>query len=183
MALTVNPIVTINHSTGVMIIVDSTGDYNAVTNPYGWDSSGTYSTDRSTLTAIEVDVTAPGATTATNIVLTGGNFDNDTVRAQDITSSLTMADGLWKFETTFTVNSDSEVVTTYSFRDVNLKCAIGKLALGDMTSNDYALVKLMYDKLLQAMICGEYTLVNELYLDIVDALSDCAIDVRKGCGC
>lgn len=183
MALTVNPIVTITHSTGVMIIVDSTGDYNAVTNPYGWDSTGVDSTDRSTLTAIDVDVTAPGATSATNIVLTGGNFDNDSVRAQDITSSLTMGDGLWKFETTFTVGVDSETVTTYSFRDVALKCAIGKLALGDMTTNDYAEVKLMYDKLLQAMECQEYTLVEEIHLDIIDALSYCATDPRKGCGC
>jgi len=183
MALTVNPIVTITHSTGVMLIVDSTGDYNAVTNPYGWDSTGVDSTDRSTLTAITTDITAPGASSATTVTLTGGNFDNDSVRAQDITSSVTLTDGLWKFETTFTVGSDTETVTTYSFRDVSLKCAIGKLALGNMTLNDYAEVKLMYDKLLQAMECQEYTLVEEIHIDIIDALSYCAVDPRKGCGC
>lgn len=180
MALSVNPIVTINHSTGVMVIVDSTGDYNAVTNLYGW---GSPNEDRSALTAITTSVTPPGAASATSITLTGGNFDNDSVRAQDITSSLTMGDGLWKFETTFTVSPNSEVVTTYSFRDVALKCAIGKLALGNMTMNDYAEVKLMYDKLLQAMECQEYTLVEEIHLDIIDALSYCATDPRKGCGC
>lgn len=180
MALSVNPIVTINHSTGVMIIVDSTGDYNVVTNPYGW---GSPNEARSSLTAITTSVTPPGASSATLITLTGGNFDDDTIRAQDITSSLTMADGLWKFETVFTVSGDGETVVTYSFRDVSLRCAIGKLALGDMTSNDYAEIKLMYDKLLQAMACQEYTLAQDIYADILDALSSCPIDVRKGCGC
>jgi len=182
MALTVDPIVTITHSSGKMVIVDATGDYNAVTNPTGWDPSGTFSTARSTLTDVTTIITPPGAA-AINFGSIGANFLDNGIRAQDISSSLSLADGLWKFETTFVVGTEEETVLTYSFRDVALKCAIGKLALGDMTSNDFAEVKLLYDKLIQVMECGEYQLVEELHADIIDALSSCVIDVRKSCGC
>lgn len=177
--LSVDPVVTITHKKDVLIIVDATGDYNAVTNATGW---GSPNEARSALTAIVTSVTPPGGT-ATNVTLTSGDFDDDVKRAQDISSSFTLGDGLWKFETTFTVGGDAETVTTYSFRDVALKCSIGKLALGNMTYNDYAEIKLMYDKLLQAMECEEYQLVEDIHTDILDALADCPASIKTDCGC
>ncbi|NBW34828.1 MAG: hypothetical protein EBR30_07385 [Cytophagia bacterium] len=179
MALSVDPIVTFKHTTTELIIIDSTGDYNAVTNPKGW---GSPNEARSALTAISTIATSPSGT-ATTIVMTGGNFDNDTYRAQDLAPSLTLADGIWSFATTFTVGANSETVTTYTLRDASIKCALGKLALGDMTSNDYAELKLLYDKMLQAMECEEYVLAEEIYADIQSALATCPTSIRKSCGC
>ena len=177
--LSVKPVVTITHKKDILIIVDSTGDYNAVTNATGWGSPNEV---RSGLTAIVTSVTPPGGVVV-NVTLTGGDFDDDIKRAQNISSSLLLGDGLWKLETTFTVGVDSSTVVTYSFRDVALKCAIGKLALGNMTYNDYAEIKLMYDKLLQAMECEEYGLVEDIHQDILDALADCPGQILSSCGC
>lgn len=179
MALSVNPIVTFTHSTGKLIIVDSTGDYNAVTNPTGW---GSPNEARSALTAISTIATSPNGTAVT-VVMTGGDFDNDLVKSQNISSTLTLVDGIWKFVTTFTVSGNSEAVTTYTFRDASIKCALGKLALGDMGCNDYADLKLLYDKMLQVMECEEYVLAEEIYADINDALAGCASSIRTSCGC
>jgi len=112
MALSVDPIVTFTHSTGKLIIIDSTGDYNAVTNPKGW---GSPNEARSALTAISTIATSPDGTAVT-VTMTGGDFDNDIIRSQDIASSLTLVDGIWKFVTTFTVGANSEVITTYTYR-------------------------------------------------------------------
>jgi len=179
MALSVNPIVTFTHSTGKLIIVDSTGDYNAVTNPTAW---GSPNEARSALTAISTIATSPNGTAVT-VTMTAGDFDNDLVRSQNISSTLTLVDGIWKFVTTFTVSGNSESVTTYTFRDASIKCALGKLALGDMGCNDYADLKLLYDKMLQVMECEEYVLAEEIYADINDALSGCASSIRTSYGC
>jgi hypothetical protein len=177
--LSVDPIVTFTHSTGKLIIIDSTGDYNLASNPKGW---GSPNEARSALTAISTIATSPSGI-ATTVTMTGGDFDNDLVRSQDIASTLTLVDGIWKFVTTFTVGANSESVTTYTFRDVSLKCALGKLALSDMTCNDYAELKMLYDKMLQVMECEEYVLAEEIYADINDALIGCPSSIRKGCGC
>lgn len=179
MALSVDPIVTFTHSTDKLIIIDSTGDYNAVTNPKGW---GSPNEARSALTAISTIATSPDGTAVT-ITMTGGDFDNDIIRSQDIASSLTLVDGIWKFVTTFTVGANSEVITTYTYRDASIKCALGKLALGDMSCNDYAELKMLYDKMLQVMECEEYVLAEEIYADINDALNGCSSSIRRGCGC
>lgn len=179
MALSVDPIVTFTHSTGKLIIIDSTGDYNAVTNPKGW---GSPNEARSALTAISTVATNPSGVAVT-VTMTGGDFDNDLVRSQDISSSLTLSDGIWKFVTTFTVGANSESVTTYTYRDASIKCALGKLALSDMSCNDYAELKMLYDKMLQVMACEEYVLAEEIYADINDALTGCASSIRTSCGC
>jgi hypothetical protein len=177
--LNVDPIVTFKHTSTELIIIDSTGDYNAVSNPKGW---GSPNEARSALTAISTTATSPTGTVVT-IVMTGGNFDNDTYRSQDLTPSLLLVDGIWKFDTTFTVNPNAEVVTTYTLRDSSLKCALGKLALSDMSCNDYAELKMLYDKMLQAMECKEYVLAEEIYADIQSALSTCPTSIRRSCGC
>jgi ferredoxin len=179
MALLVDPIVTFKHTSTEFIIIDSTGDYNAVTNPKGW---GSPNEARSALTAISTIATSPAGTTTT-IVMTSGNFDNDTYRAQDLAPSLILADGIWKFDTTFTVSPNSETVTTYTLRDAILKCTLGKLALSNFACDDYFEIKLMYDKMIQAMECGEYVLAEELYADIEKAIDNCPNEIKKSCGC
>jgi ferredoxin len=115
--------------------------------------------------------------------MTSGNFDNDTYRAQDLAPSLILADGIWKFDTTFTVSPNSETVTTYTLRDAVLKCTLGKLALSNFACDDYFEIKLMYDKMIQAMECGEYVLAEELYADIEKAIDNCPNEIKKSCGC
>jgi len=179
MALLVDPIVTFKHSSTEFIIIDSTGDYNAVTNLKGW---GSPNEARSALTAISTSALSPAGNTTT-IVMTSGNFDNDTYRAQDLYASLTPADGIWKFITTFTVSPNTEAVTTYTLRDVSLRCLLGKLALSNFACDDYFEIKLMYDKMLQAMECAEYVLAEELYADIEKAIDNCPNEIKKSCGC
>ena len=115
--------------------------------------------------------------------MTGGNFDNDTYRAQDLYASLIPVDGIWNFVTTFTVSPNSEAVTTYTLRDASLKCLLGKLALSNFACDNYFEIKLMYDKMLQAMECEEYVLAEELYADIEKAIDNCPNEIKKSCGC
>lgn len=143
-----------------------------------------YNDVRARVSAISLEITEPGASAALSpINLYTTSFWASPTYAYDLTSAVTLADGIWKYVTTWTVDGSPIVKTTYALRDNDLKCSIAKLALSDMTSNDYAEIKLMYDKMLQTMECGEYVLAQSIYEDIVDALSSCPIDVRKGCGC
>lgn len=143
-----------------------------------------YNDVRARVSAISLEITTPGASSALSpIDLYATSFWTSPSYAYDLTSSVNLSDGVWKFVITYTVDGNTIAKTNYVLRDNVIKCAIAKLALGDMTSNDYAEIKLMYDKMLQAMECEEFVLAQTIYEDIVDALSSCAIDVRKGCGC
>ena len=171
------PVITFKHTSTEFIIIDSTGDYNVVSNPTGWGSPNTVRSSAVTPTMNVVLVSPSGV--STTVSLLAGNFANNTVRSQNIASSLTLADGIWSI----TVNYTGFTVTVYTLRDASIKCALGKLALGDMTSNDYAELKMLYDKMLQAMECGEYVLADEIYADIQDTLNACPSSIRKSCGC
>lgn len=181
------PVITFKHTSTDFIIIDSTGDYNAVTNTTGWGSPNTVRSAAVTLTGTPPNTT-PNAVfvspsgVSTTVSLAGGNFANDAIRSQSVYSALTssLSDGIW----TVTVNyTGLAAVTTYTLRDSSIKCALGKLALGDMTSNDYAELKMLYDKMVQAMECGEYVLAEEIYVDIQNALSSCSPSIRTSCGC
>lgn len=177
------PIITFKHTSTDFIIVDSTGDYNAVTNTTGWGSPNTVRS-----AAVTVSGTTPKAVflspsgVTTSVSLAAGNFANDAIRSQSVFSALgtSISDGIWTVVTSYTGLTP---LTTYTLRDASIKCALGKLALGDMTSNDYAELKMLYDKMVQAMECGEYVLATEIYSDIQDALSSCAPSIRTSCGC
>jgi hypothetical protein len=181
------PIITFKHTSTDFIIIDSTGDYNAVTNTTGWGSPNTVRSAAVTLAG-----TAPNTTpnaifvspsgTSTTVALQSGNFADNVIRSQSVYSALgtSMSDGIWTVTTTYT---GIAAFTTYTLRDASIKCALGKLALGDMTSNDYAELKMLYDKMVQAMECGEYVLAQEIYADIQDTLSGCAPSIRTSCGC
>lgn len=171
------PVITFKHTSTDFIIIDSTGDYNAVTNTTGWGAPNTVRTAAVTPTMNAVFVSPNG--TSTTVSLLAGNFANDTIRAQSVYSALTMSDGIWFVTTNYT----GFVVTTYTLRDASIKCALGKLALGDTTTNDYAELKMLYDKMVQAMECAEYLLAEEIYSDIQDALTSCAPSIRTSCGC
>lgn len=173
------PVITFKHTSTDFIIIDSTGDYNAVTNTTGWGSPNTVRSTAVTPTMNAVFVSPSGV--STTVSLLAGNFANDAIRSQSVFTPLgtSVSDGIWLVTTNYT----GFTVTTYTLRDASIKCALGKLALGDMTSNDYAELKMLYDKMVQAMECGEYLLAEEIYSDIQDALSGCAPSIRTSCGC
>jgi hypothetical protein len=173
------PVITFKHTSTDFIIIDSTGDYNAVTNTTGWGSPNTVRSTAVTPTMNAVLVSPSGV--STTVSLLAGNFANNTVRSQSVFASLTssIGDGIWLV----TVNYTGFTVSVYTLRDASIKCALGKLALGDMTTNDYAELKMLYDKMLQAMECGEYVLAEEIYADIQDTLNGCPTSIRTSCGC
>lgn len=139
-----------------------------------------YDQTRARVTAISLTITNPSNTALTPINLYTTTFWTSDDRALDLTEDVTLADGVWKFETSFTYNGGPLVETNYVLRTNDLLCRIGKLALGNMTSNDYAEIKLMYDNMLNAFDCAEYTLAQEIYDNIDEALTDCNI---PSCGC
>jgi len=173
------PVITFKHTSTDFIIIDSTGDYNAVTNLTGWGAPNTVRSSAVTPTMNAVFVSPSGV--STTVSLLAGNFADNVIRSQSVFTALgtSVSDGIWLVTTNYT----GFTVSTYTLRDASIKCALGKLALGDMTSNDYAELKMLYDKMVQAMDCGEYLLATEIYSDIQDALSGCAPSIRTSCGC
>jgi hypothetical protein len=179
MALAVNPQIEIIHTNDTIIIVDVTGDYNAVTNPNGW---GSPNESRSALTAITAVVTYPDGRTD-SLTLTGTDFDDDSVRAYSATT-LERMDGVYGFAVLFTITPDSEVSTKQSLRDNDVKCQLAALALGDLEINDFAEAKAIYDKMHTVYDCGEFVLTGEVLSDLQAFFDDCGYTkVRCGCGC
>jgi hypothetical protein len=173
-----------------IIVSDITGDYNAVSNPTGWGSPNPAHTTPSPVSALTLDIYKPGSSVSIGTgYLLATTFFTSTDRAYNVYAdpssvvpSFTLQDGIWKYEFNYTINSVLYTVTKYSLRDIDLKCALGKLALGNMDSNDYDTIKTMYDKMVQAFECEEYTLAQDLYTDIQEALTDYSPYII-GCGC
>lgn len=176
-----------------IIVTDSTGDYNAITNPTGWGAPNPLR-NNANVTSVRLTVTNPSGTifadSAPPNSLYNTTFWTGTSRAYEITADVTnifttnpvIADGVWKFVVVFTVLGTPTTVTKYALRDNVLRCQLGQLALGDMDTNNFEEAKLMYDKMVQAFECGEYTLAQQLYQDINDFLTDCDTMIRD-CGC
>jgi hypothetical protein len=143
-----------------------------------------YNDTRARVSAISLSITEPGQTVALspiNLFTTTYWISPD--YAYDLTSSVTLTDGVWKFVTTYTIDGSPYVVTKYALRDNTLKCLIGQLALGDMDTNSFEEVKLMYDKMVQVFECGDYVLAQSIYEDIMDILNDCDTTIFRNCGC
>ena len=131
-----------------------------------------YNDVRARVSAISLSVTQPGATTplsAINLFTT--TFWTTTDYAYDLTSLVTLQEGVWKFVITWTI--DGNIVTTTKYA----------LALGDMTANNYEDYKNLYDRMVQAFECGEYILAQELYEEINDMFTDCSPFSINSCGC
>lgn len=169
-----------NNKDGI-VFSDITGNYNAVSNPGGWGSPNDAYTNPP-VTAISLDIYTPGSDTSVGAAnLLGTTYFTSSDRAYDVykdvssvVPTLTLSDGVWKYVVTYTISSVPYQVTKYSLRDNTLRCTIGELALGDMTSNDFAEIKTMYDKMVQAFDCEEYVFAQELYEEINDMLTDCS---------
>jgi hypothetical protein len=179
-----------------IIVVDNTGDYNAISNPGGWNDTVTPNTAsyRSNVTVVDLNIFLPGSTTTIgNSALYSTTFFNvGTNRAYNVFTdpstvvpTFALTDGVWKYVFTFSILSSTVIVTKYSLRVNNLVCSIGKLALGNMDINNYAEAKLLYDRMVQAFNCEEYTLAQELYEEINFLLSDsdCNAYSIGGCNC
>ena len=179
MALSVNPQLEIINTNDTIYLVDVTGDYNAVTNPFGW---GSPNESRASLTAITAAVEYPDGQTA-SLTLTGTTFDDDTSRAYNA-SSLQKQDGVYKFDVTYTISINSETITSRGLRDNTVKCQLRALALGDTKTNDYSEAKMLYDKMHTAFACGEWTLTKEILTELQLFFDDCGYTkIRCGCGC
>jgi len=179
-----------------IIVVDNTGDFNAISNPGGWNDTvtPTPSSLRSNVTVVDLNIFIPGSTTTIgNSALYATTFFNvGTNRAYNVFTdpsavvpTFALTDGVWKYVFTFTILSVVTTVTKYSLRVNDLLCSIGQLALGNMDINNYAEAKLMYDRMVQAFDCEEYTLAQELYEEINFLLSDsdCNAYSIGGCNC
>jgi hypothetical protein len=178
-----------------IIVVDDTGNYNAISNPGGWDATGVTNPAHTNppVTAIALDIYLPGAiTTIGSSALLGTTFFTTTDRAYNVFTdpsavvpTFALTDGVWKYVFAFTISSVVTTITKYSLRVNDLLCSIGKLALGNMDINNYAEAKLLYDRMVQAFDCEEYTLAQELYEEINFLLSDsdCNAYSIGGCNC
>lgn len=175
--------VEITNTKDKLIIADVTGNYNGVTNPGGW---GSPNPAYAAITAISLNVFYPGSAAANisgfNLYTTSYFTSPD--RAYDLTSNVTLQDGVWKFQYSYTVTGIVGAVTKiiYSLRDIDLKCKIGQLALGDMETNNFEEIKSMYDRMVQAFECEEYVFAQELYEEISEMLTDCS-PYSYNCNC
>ncbi len=143
-----------------------------------------YNDVRARVSAISLSVTQPGATTpltAINLFTTTFWTTND--YAYDLTSLVTLQEGVWKFVITWTIDGNIVTTTKYALRVNELRCSIAQLALGDMTANNYEEYKSLYDRMVQAFECGEYILAQELYEEINDMFTDCSPYSINSCGC
>lgn len=178
-----------------IIITDETGDYNAVSNATGWGSPNPAHTSTAPVSNVSLSIYKPGTTTPlspiTNLLTT--TFFTSTDRAYNIYTdpsavvpSFTLQDGVWKYIVAFTISGEITTITKYALRVNDLVCSIGKLALSNMDTNNYAEVKLMYDRMIQAFECEDYTLTQELYdeINIMLSDSDCnSWSIGSSCGC
>jgi len=143
-----------------------------------------YNDTRARVTAISLTITEPrAATSLAPINLYTTSFWTTTDYAYDLTSGVTLQDGVWKYVLTFTIDGSPYVITEYALRDNTLKCLIGQLALGDMDTNSFEEIKLLYDKMVQVFECEDYVLAQSLYEEISDILNDCDATIFRNCGC
>jgi hypothetical protein len=178
-----------------IIISDDTGNYNAISNPSGWDATGVTNPAHTTPTPVSVvslDIYLPGTTTAlspsSNLLTT--TFFTTTDRAYNlftdpsaVVPTFALQDGVWKFVVNFTISGVLNEVKKYALRTNVIRCSIGKLALGNMDTNNFEEAKLLYDKMVQAFECEDYTLAQELYEEINYFFTDCSPYSINSCGC
>lgn len=178
-----------------IIISDDTGNYNAISNPGGWDATGVTNPAHTTPTPVSVvslDIYLPGTTTAlspsSNLLIT--TFFTTTDRAYNlftdpsaVVPTFVLQDGVWKYVVTYTISGVANVVTKYALRTNEIDCSVAKLALGNMDTNSFEEAKLLYDKMVQAFNCEDYTLAQELYVELGDFFTDCSPYSINSCGC
>jgi hypothetical protein len=183
MALTINT-ASYNTKTG-MYVTETTGNYNAVTNPGGF---GSPNATRANITTIIFVITQPDGSTVTMDIPT--TFVTGTSLAYDVVNpasgaKVTLMDGVYTVLATYTSSVGGPYTTTeYILRDYDLRCAMGALALKDMKGTEYQKLKLAYDRMAQAFACEDYTLTQELMDDANALLDDCnGTYFNCGCGC
>jgi hypothetical protein len=177
-----------------IIISDDTGNYNAISNPGGWDATGVTNPAHTNppVTVVSLDIYLPGTTTAlspSSDLLTT-TFFTTTDRAYNlftdpsaVVPTFALQDGVWKFVVNFTISGVLNEVKKYALRTNVIRCSIGKLALGNMDTNNFEEAKLLYDKMVQAFECEDYTLAQELYEEINYFFTDCSPYSINSCGC
>lgn len=176
--------VELQNTKDTMVLADTTGDYNAVSNTTGWGSPNNVRADVATAT---VTVTDPSGTELANPEDVLTLFDPGT--AFDLTTYIetegALADGVWKFEFALTGVTDT-AVTAYGLRDIEVKGRLAKLAIGDLDSNDFADFERRYRIALLAFEQGEYVTAQDIISDLNKELESCADGTNffgLDCGC
>jgi len=147
----------------------------------GTHSLTPYNDVRARVSNINLVITPPNKTALSAIPVSSSYWINN--YGYDLTSYVTLAEGVWQYDFTWTIDSLPVQVTAYQLRDEELKCAIGKLALNDLCKSDYAAIKFEYDRMRQAFECTEYEIAQDIYNDINDMLVDCNGTGTLNCGC
>ena len=154
-------------------------------------SAGTGTHTFTPATNISLDIFLPGTTTSIGVsTLLGTTYFNSTDRAYNlftdpsaVVPTFVLQDGVWKYVVTYNISGTPYVVTKYALRTNVIRCSIGKLALGNMDTNNFEEAKLLYDKMVQAFECEDYTLAQELYEEINYFFTDCSPYSINSCGC
>ena len=95
----------ITHTKTEMFISDTTGNYNAVTNPTGWGSPNTIH-DSPPVCAIFMDITDPNGKVYSHVDIWNTTFFTDSSRAyalvsdpsNEVPGTILLSDGVWKYE-------------------------------------------------------------------------------------
>lgn len=172
----------IQNTKTAMYVTDTTGDYNAVSNPGGWGTPNPARGGTIIMNVTQPDGTVKNIDLPTTFVTTSP-YTADLTNVAFSGGPIVLMDGVYEIEASYTVSSVEYTYTAYSLRTYNLNCALGKLALSDLTKTEYAELKLEYDRMVQAFECEDYTLANEILVDINDMLVDCNGTGTLNCGC
>lgn len=169
---------------GHLYTIEQTGDYS-VLNTGGF---GAPNPTRASITVVTLNVTQPdGVVVGKNVPV---SFITTSPYTFDLASTIggaavEMMDGVYQIDAEYFQTGPVSVGTTtvYGLYDYNVRCALGKLALSDLTKVEYGELKLEYDRMVQAFECEDYTLVEEILADINDMLVDCNGTGTLNCGC
>ncbi|MFN5251407.1 MAG: hypothetical protein ACK5DE_10180 [Bacteroidota bacterium] len=172
--------ITVQNNVDSMVLIDSTGNYDAVSNPGGW---GAPNPTRGTVSGASVVITPPGAEDLASINL--GTFLN-TELSYDITSAVealdtTLTDGIWKYVFTFS-GSGIPDPTVYALRTNTVRARLISLSMKNLDKVSFSTLKEVYDKMLYAFEAEEYVLAEELMVDLNSLLEECVgSDFGSGC--
>lgn len=173
---------------GHIYISEETGDYS-ISNPGGWDGGGNPSRgdiESTTFVIIGPDGTTYNQVIDTNTFLKASPYLTDLATPLS-GDAITPADGVYQLTVTYAdtdpIPNDTWTGGVNILYDYSVRCALGKLALGDVTKTKYAELKLEYDRMVQAFECEDFVLTAEILADINDMLTGCGGSLNCDCGC
>jgi len=172
---------------GHIYTIEKTGDYSSL-NTGGFGAPNPL---RGDITKVTTNVTQPNGTVVVkNVPVVFITTSPYTFELTSTTggSAVSTTDGVYQINAEYFTGTSPSYVSAgttivYGLYDYNVRCALGKLALSDLTKVEYGELKLEYDRMVQAFECEDYTLVAEILADINEMLVDCNGTGTLNCGC